>query len=116
MHKLADKTHFKVKTRNVAKPLCTMLGALIIQTKFQYSDRELVEQITENLYLQYFIRLPGYQKEPLFNAGTLVVFHKRINTQMIVEMNGNGPRVNVLLPSYIYIPQLFSPIFVKIAH
>lgn len=51
---------FKVKTGNVAKPLRTALGALIIQTKFQYPDRELVEQITENPYLQYFIGLPGY--------------------------------------------------------
>ena len=51
---------FKVKTGNVAKPLRTALGALIIQTKFQYSDRELVEQITENPYMQYFIGLPGY--------------------------------------------------------
>ena len=36
------------------------LGALIIQTKFQYADREFVEQITKNPYLQYFIVLPDY--------------------------------------------------------
>ena len=41
---------FKAKTGNVAKPVRMALGALIIQTKFQYSDRELVEQITENPY------------------------------------------------------------------
>ena len=78
---------FKVKTGNVAKPLRTALGALIIQTKFQYSDRELVEQITENPYLQYFIGLPGYQEEPPFDASTLVLFRKRINAQMIAEAN-----------------------------
>lgn len=39
-------------TGNVAKLLRMALGALIIQTKFQYSDRELVEQIAENPYLQ----------------------------------------------------------------
>ena len=44
---------------NVAKPLRMALGALIIQTKFQYSDRELVEQIAENPYLQYFIGPPS---------------------------------------------------------
>ena len=38
---------FKSKTGNVAKPLRMALGALIIQTRFQYSDRELVQQITE---------------------------------------------------------------------
>ena len=78
---------FKVKTGNVAKPLRTALGALIIQKKFQYSDRELVEQITENPYLQYFIGLPGYQEEPPFDASTLVLFRKRINAQMIAEAN-----------------------------
>ena len=78
---------FKVKTGNVAKPLRTALGALIIQKKFQYSDRELVEQITENPYLQYFIGLPGYQEEPPFDASTLVLFRKRINARMIAEVN-----------------------------
>ena len=66
------KRLFKVKTGNVAKPLRTALGALIIQTKFQYSDRELVEQITEN---------------PPFDPSTLVLFRKRINAQMIAQVN-----------------------------
>ena len=56
---------FPSDTGNVAKPLRMALGALIIQTKFQYADRELVEQIAENPYLQYFIGLPGYQEEAL---------------------------------------------------
>ena len=64
------------------------LGSLIIQTKFQYSDRELVEQITENPYLQYFIGLPGYQKEPPFDASTLVLFRKRLTHEIIMEANG----------------------------
>lgn len=54
---------FPSDTGNVAKPLRMALGALIIQTKFQYSDRELVEQIAENPYLQYFIGLPGFREE-----------------------------------------------------
>ena len=39
---------FPSNTGNVAKSLQMALGSLIIQAKFQYSDRELVEQITEN--------------------------------------------------------------------
>ena len=38
---------FPSDTGNVAKPLRMALGALIIQTKFQFSDREFVEQITQ---------------------------------------------------------------------
>ena len=96
--KLADRIpwdEFEVKysrlfpsgTGNVAKPFRMALGALIIQTKFQYSDRELVEQITENPYLQYFIGLPGYQEEAPFDASTLVLFRKRISAEMLMEAN-----------------------------
>ena len=96
--KLADRIpwdEFEVKyaklfpsdTGNVAKPLRMALGALIIQTKFQYSDRELVEQIAENPYLQYFIGLPGYQEEAPFDASTLVLFRKRISAEMLMEVN-----------------------------
>ena len=62
-------------------------GALIIQTKFQYADRELVEQITENPYLQYFICLSGYQEEDPFDASALVFFRKRISAEMLMEAN-----------------------------
>lgn len=78
---------FPSDTGNVAKPLRMALGALIIQTKFQYADRELVEQIAENPYLQYFIGLPGYQEEAPFDASTLVLFRKRISAEMLMEAN-----------------------------
>ena len=63
------------------------LGSLIIQTKYQYSDRELVEQLTENPYYQYFIGLPGYQEEPPIDASTLVLFRKRLKMDVIMEAN-----------------------------
>lgn len=72
---------------NVAKQLSMALGSLIIQTRFQYSDRELVEQITENPYLQYFIGLPGYQEQAPFDASTLVLFRKHISSEMLIEAN-----------------------------
>lgn len=37
-------------TGNFAKPLRMALGSLIIQNRYRLSDRELVEQIMENLY------------------------------------------------------------------
>lgn len=78
---------FPSDTGNVAKPLRMALGALIIQTKFQFADRELVDQITENPYLQYFIGLPGYQEKTPFDASTLVDFRKRISAEMLMEAN-----------------------------
>lgn len=49
-----------------AKPLQTALGSLLIQKEYGYSDRELVEQIKENPYYQYFIGLPGYEYKAPF--------------------------------------------------
>ncbi len=79
---------FPSGTGNVAKPLRMALGSLIIQNRFQFPDRELVEQITENPYLQYFIGLPGYQNTPPFDASTLVLFRKRITADMLNEASG----------------------------
>lgn len=78
---------FKGKNGRVAKPLRLALGSLIIQTKYQYSDRELVDQLTENPYYQYFIGLPGYQEEPPIDASTLVLFRKRLKMDVIMEAN-----------------------------
>ena len=49
-----------------AKPLRMAVGSLLIQKQLGFSDRELVEEITENPYLQYFVGLPGYQTEAPF--------------------------------------------------
>lgn len=48
-----------------AKPARMALGALIIKERLGITDRETVEQIRENPYLQYFLGLPEYtDKEP----------------------------------------------------
>ena len=74
---------FPSTTGNVAKPLRMTLGALIIQTRYQFSDLELVEQIQENPYYQYFVGLPGYQTEKPFEASVLVSFRKRLTAEII---------------------------------
>ena len=48
-----------------AKPFRMALGALIIKEKLGISDRETVEQIKENPYLQYFIGREAYSNEAL---------------------------------------------------
>lgn len=87
---------FPSDTGNVAKPLRMALGSLIIQTKYGFSDKELVEQLTENPYYQYFIGLAGYQQVEPFEASVLVAFRKRINAKMLMEVNEclleNAPR------------------------
>jgi hypothetical protein len=63
------------------------LGSLIIQTKYSYSNKELVDQLTKNPYYQYFIGFLGYQKAAPFEASVLVAFRKRINAEMLIEVN-----------------------------
>lgn len=56
-----------------AKSFRMALGALIIKEKLGISDRETVEQIKENPYLQYFIGISSYSNETPFDASMLVV-------------------------------------------
>lgn len=78
---------FPGKTGMPAKPLRMALGSLLIQKQLGFSDRELLEEITENPYLQYFIGLPGYQMEPPFVPSLLVFFRKRLNDDILNEIN-----------------------------
>jgi IS5 family transposase len=63
------------------------LGALIIKERLAVTDEETVEQIRENPYLQYFIGLHEFQEEEPFDPSMMVHFRKRINLEMIREIN-----------------------------
>ncbi len=78
---------FSSHTGNVAKSLRMALGSLIIQIKYNFSDEELIFQLIENPYYQYFIGLPSYQEEAPFDSSTLVLFRKRITAEMMIEAN-----------------------------
>ncbi|EAZ90561.1 IS5-like element ISCysp16 family transposase [Crocosphaera chwakensis] len=70
-----------------AKPFRMALGILIIKEKLGTSDRETIEQIRENPYLQYFIGLNCYQQEPPVEASMLVHFRKRIDVDLVNKIN-----------------------------
>lgn len=72
---------------NVAKPVRMALGSLIIQARCGYTDRELVQQIAENPYLQYFIGLKEYQLTKPFTPVALVKFRKRFNAKRLAYIN-----------------------------
>ena len=78
---------FPSGTGHPAKPLRMALGSLIIQKQFGYSDRELVEQLSENPYYQYFIGLPGFDPKPPFAPSLLVEFRKRLTDEILGEIN-----------------------------
>jgi transposase, IS5 family len=70
-----------------AKPFRMALGALIIKEKLGTSDRETVEQIRENPYLQYFIGMDKYQDNYPFEPSMLVHFRSRIGQELVNRIN-----------------------------
>ena len=66
-----------------AKSFRMALGALIIKEKLGISDRETVEQIRENPYLQYFIGQSSYSNDLPFDPSLLVHFRQRISPNLI---------------------------------
>ena len=63
------------------------LGTLLIQKQLNCSDRELIEQIKENPYLQYFIGLKKFQFEAPLVPSLLVEFRKRLTDEILSEIN-----------------------------
>jgi hypothetical protein len=78
---------FTIEMGAPAKPFRTAIGALIIKERLGLSDRETVEQIRENPYLQYFIGLNRYSNKAPFEASMLVHFRQRIDIGLVNRMN-----------------------------
>lgn len=78
---------FPSNTGMPAKPLRMALGSLLIQKQLNFSDRELVDEIVENPYFQYFIGLPGYQTKAPFAPSLLVEFRRRLSDDILNEIN-----------------------------
>ena len=70
-----------------AKPFRMALGAELIKRKLDIADEEVVQQIRENPYLQYFIGMEGYQEEAPFDASMMTHFRERLPLDMINRVN-----------------------------
>jgi hypothetical protein len=78
---------FTIEIGAPAKPSRMALGALIIKEKLGISDRETVEQIRENPYLQYFVGLKSCRNEAPFEALMLVHFRQRLEIDLVNKIN-----------------------------
>ena len=54
------------------------LGALIIKARLGITDAELVEQIKENPYLQFFIGLEGFPYSIPLDSSMMVYVRKQL--------------------------------------
>lgn len=81
--------YFKASNKGgKALPVRVALGTLIIQAKMNLTDREVVAQIMENPYYQYFIGFECFDdREEPFNSSMLVHFRKRLNKEILIEVN-----------------------------
>ena len=74
---------FPSNTGNVAKPCRMVLGSLILQMRMGFTDRELIDQLRQNPYYQYFIGLPSFQHTAPFTRTLLVEWRKRIDLKFV---------------------------------
>lgn len=71
-----------------AKSARMAFGALFIKERLGTSDRETVEQIKENPYLQYFIGMMEYNDEQApFDPSLMTHFRKRFSQDILSEIN-----------------------------
>ncbi len=64
-----------------------VIGAMIIKHKLKLDDREVVETIRENMYLQYFLGLSSYTAEPLFDRSLFTTFRYRLGQDKFDQMS-----------------------------
>jgi len=70
-----------------AKAARVGFGALIIKERLGTTDRETVEQIRENPYLQYFLGFAEYSNETPFHHSLITHFRKRFSKEILAEIN-----------------------------
>ena len=80
--------HFKGHGRGeVALNVRIALGALLIKEILGLSDREVVESVIENPYLQYFLGFKSFQTKAPFSASLLTHFRKRLPREVVMSLN-----------------------------
>lgn len=80
--------HFRSHGRGeVALNVRIALGALLIKEILGLSDREVVESVIENPYLQYFLGFKSFQTKAPFSASLLTHFRKRLPREVVMSLN-----------------------------
>lgn len=64
-----------------------VLGAIMIKHICDLDDRETVDQISENIYMQYFLGYSSFCDTPPFDPSLFVEFRKRLGLEQINAIN-----------------------------
>ncbi|MBP6795699.1 MAG: IS5 family transposase [Saprospiraceae bacterium] len=80
----------QLRNRDMGSPglnprLC--IGTIIIKHMCSLSDRETVEQISENMYMQYFLGFTSFTNKKPMDASVLVDIRNRMGIEQIEKIN-----------------------------
>src|SRR5690606_6809858 len=64
-----------------------VIGSIMIKHICNLDDRETVAQISENMYMQYFLGYSSFSNEEPFDASLFVEFRKRLGKQEMDRIN-----------------------------
>jgi hypothetical protein len=64
-----------------------VIGSVIIKHLCNLDDRETVDQISENMYMQYFLGYSSFTNEAPFDASLFVEFRKRLGSEQLNAIN-----------------------------
>ena len=62
-------------------------GACYIRESEDLTDREVVQAVSENPYMQYFLGLLEFTTKPVFDASSMVHFRKRFPVNFVAAVN-----------------------------
>jgi len=72
---------------NEALPFRVALGSLIVKEQLGLPDRETVDAIAENPYIQVFLGYHTFLEDAPFDPSLMVHFRKRIPQELLLRMN-----------------------------
>lgn len=64
-----------------------VIGSIIIKHLCHFDDRETVAQISENIYMQYFLGYSSFTNEEPFDASLMTEFRKRLGMDQVNSIN-----------------------------
>ena len=85
-----SRVFFDRMKKNVGRAsvdLRIVMGTMFIQHSLNLTDRATIQIIQENIYMQYFVGLPTFQTQSVFDYSLLSIFRKRLGKDGAKELN-----------------------------
>ena len=114
------------KNGRIGKSLRTMVAIIILSKLRQLSDREIINQVKENRYMQYFCNVSDEELMTFLNPSTLCVIRKRLGEKGVaiieehifsrLERAGIIDKDTMLMDSTVLESNIIYPNDVRLIH